>query len=123
MFQKESKTTRLLLPVSFFGVLVSLLMFSESMHQTTATTIITNTPTLEVQQIPAPEKPYPTCDEDDDCPLPTTYCSNGKCRDLDNPICDCGQPQVLRCYEASGKARFLYCPSECSNTPDGTICE
>lgn len=123
--EKNSVLQRTLLPIGFFGGLVALLMIGDSLGTTTATTVIRNTGAIqEVQQIPAPVQKLPRCKDDNDCPLPTTYCSDsGKCTELENPTCDCSQPQVLRCYENSGKARFLFCPDSCVETAEGAICQ
>ncbi|MCA9370330.1 MAG: hypothetical protein KC680_00010 [Candidatus Peregrinibacteria bacterium] len=113
MLQKETPMARTLLPLAFFGILVSLLVFSESMSGTTATSIIMNV-----------LSPGQECTTNDDCSVQTTYCDEqGRCKELNDPTCDCGQPQVLRCYEESGRARFMYCPNGCKETPEGAICE
>lgn len=120
----RAEIIRVLLPVSFFGALVVLLMAGESLSQTQATTVVINGDTPQVKQVPAPRQTLPRCKKDNDCPLPTTYCGkSGKCTPLSEPICDCGQPQVLRCFEKSGKARFLFCASACVKTDDGAICQ
>ena len=125
MFKSHSKTARTLMPILFFGGLVTLLIASESMGPTQATTIVVNgTDEVQVTQDPKPFQSLPRCKEDSDCPLPTTYCGpSGKCTELDMPLCDCGQPQVLRCYQKDGKARFLYCQNGCLETQDGAICQ
>ena len=120
----EQSTIRVLLPIGFFGGLVAMLMLGESFGPTQATTVVINGEPAQVQQIPAPEQPLPQCKFNSDCPLPTTVCGKaGKCVELTNPTCDCSQPQVLRCYEESGKARFLFCSVACVETADGAICQ
>ncbi|MDA0375792.1 MAG: hypothetical protein O3A80_00585 [bacterium] len=120
----EQSTIRVLLPIGFFSGLVAMLMLGESFKHIQATTVIINGETPQVQQVPTPAQALPRCKQNSDCPLPTTYCSqSGKCTQLTNPICDCSQPQVLRCYEESGKARFLFCPSACVETRNGAICQ
>ena len=117
-------TTRFLLPIGFFGAIVAMLMLGESFSPTKATTVVVNGDTPHVQQVPAPAERLPKCTSNSDCPLPTTYCgSNNKCTELKNPTCDCSQPQVLRCFEESGKARFLFCATACVETGDGAICQ
>jgi len=104
--------------------MVGMLLLGESFNYTQATTVVINGPEVYVQQIPAPLQSFPRCKKNSDCPLPTSYCSkSGKCTKLKNPTCDCSQPQVLRCYEETGKARFLFCPSACVETGDGAICQ
>jgi hypothetical protein len=120
----KQSTIRVLLPIGFFGAIVAMLMLGESFGPTQATTVVINGPNPQVRQMPAPLQRLPRCNLNSDCPLPTTYCSeSGKCTELKSPTCDCSQPQVLRCYETSGKARFLFCPSACVGTSDGAICQ
>lgn len=111
---------RVALPISFFGALVAMLMFSESIGPTQATVSVTGG---DAVRVPALEQELPTCNQNADCPLPTTYCADGYCTRLTDPICDCSKPNVLRCYEKTGRARFLYCQSACVETGDGAICQ
>lgn len=120
----RAEILRVILPLGFFGALIVMLMAGESLSHTKATTVIINGNTPQVQQVPAPLQTLPRCKKNSDCPLPTTYCNeSGKCTPLSHPICDCSQPQVLRCYQASGKARFLFCASACVETGNGAICQ
>ncbi|MDP6561363.1 MAG: hypothetical protein QF793_00380 [Candidatus Peribacteraceae bacterium] len=117
-------TIRALLPIGFFGGLIAILMLGESLGPTQATTVVINGPNLHVQQTPPPAQSLPRCKTNSDCPLPTTYCGkSGKCTHLEEPICDCSQPQVMRCFESSGKARFLFCSTACVETDGGAICQ
>lgn len=123
MLQRTS-FLRVALPVGFFSGLVAMLFISDTFGPTTATTVVVNGDKPIIQQVPEPKQKLPRCKEDNDCPLPTTYCGpSGKCMELKNPTCDCSQPQVMRCFEESGKARFLYCPVACMETGNGAICQ
>ncbi len=124
MFEDQQRIHRVILPIAFFGVLVSALVFGESLNGTQATTIVTGTPVEHVMQDPKPVQTYPRCEENADCPLPTSYCNDkGKCTELENPMCNCSQTNVLRCYDATGRARFLYCENGCEETSEGLICQ
>ena len=114
---------RTLLPLGFFGALMLILLLGESLGPTTATTFVIHGDTPEVRQVPEPDQVLPTCTENSDCPLPTTYCDNGYCTHLKSPVCDCSQPQVMRCQESGGRARFMYCETACVETGDGAICQ
>ena len=121
--------------MAVFAGLIGLLMMSDSVDPTaTDATLIrlekavmddgSHGDRMHVYIIPKPENPLPTtCTENTDCPLATTYCNRGTCTDLQNPTCICSQPQVLRCYEASGRARHLYCKKGCSSVDNGIVCE
>jgi len=121
---ENNSYTRVLLPVSFFGALVAILMLGESFGPTSAR-IVTVTPEAGTVVSPAPEEELPRCDENSDCPLPTTFCNaKGRCEQLKKPVCDCSQKKVLRCKEEdSEKARFIYCPTACVATGGGAICQ
>lgn len=121
--KKIMPITRIALPTLFFGALISLLFLQNEPTSTTAMTIVTQEPTLSVQQTPEPKDPLPSCNTNSDCPLPTTYCADHKCIELINPVCTCSQSQILRCTEQSGRARYLYCPNSCATTDTGTVCQ
>lgn len=120
----EQSTLRIVLPIGFFASMIALLIFGESFDAVQATTIVVNGPTVKVRQLPVPKERMPSCTENTDCPLPTTYCNkDGRCAELSNPVCDCSQPLVLRCKESSDRARFMFCPVGCVTTSDGAICQ
>lgn len=118
------RTARTLLPVAFFGLLVSLLVVSENYGVSRANIItVQDGKTLLPDGSEAPME-LPNCKQNSDCPLPTTYCgASGKCLELTEPTCDCGQPQVLRCYDKEERARFTYCKNGCIAIEGGAICQ
>lgn len=121
---KHHRAARTLLPLAFFGMLVSLLIVSESYGVSHASVItVQGGKTILPDGTEAPAQ-LPRCDKNSDCPLPTTYCGpSGKCTELINPVCDCGQPQVLRCYDENEKARFTFCKNGCIAIDDGAVCQ
>jgi len=121
--KKTNPIMRIALPTLFFGVLISILFSQTNSAPTTAMTIIVQNPTLSVQQTPEPKDPLPSCNINSDCPLPTTYCLNHQCTELIDPLCACSQPQILRCAEKSGRARYLYCSTGCAESDKGTVCQ
>jgi hypothetical protein len=121
--KEREQLKRMILPVAFFGGVIGLLAFQDTINPATASTIlIIDGPTLNIQ-MDEPKDPYPSCTENTDCPLPTTFCSQeGKCAELTDPKCRCSQKQVLRCFEDNGRARHIFCPEGCFASGGGTIC-
>lgn len=123
LFQKTNYTARTVLPIAFFGLLVTLLVVSENLGGTQASTMTVKDGKVMTEEGETPVEST-NCKTNSDCPLPTTYCGeNGKCTELAQPICNCSQPQVLRCYDENEKARFLYCPNGCIDIQGGAICQ
>lgn len=124
MFTHKEHLHRVLLPLTFFGVLISVLVLNDGVRSTKATTIITGSPVEELVQSPLPPENYPACETNDDCPIPTSFCNdNGQCEELVDPTCDCSQTQVLRCYQEDGHARFTFCENGCTQVEEQLICQ
>lgn len=124
LFAKPHRAARALLPLAFFGMLISLLIVGESFDATQASAVTVQHGKAVFAGEKQPKQELPRCKQDKDCPLPTTYCPpSGKCTALENPTCDCGQPQVLRCYDQNEKARFMYCQNGCVAIDGGAICQ
>lgn len=121
---RHGKTARTILPLTFFGILVSMLVIGESLDTSQASTVTVQNGETTMAEGQEPIQKLPRCKEDSDCPMPTTYCGpSGKCAELIDPTCDCGQPQVLRCYDKNEKARFMFCKNGCITIENGAICQ
>lgn len=117
MEQKVPKHLGLVL--AFFGGMVAILVLQdEALKQPATTTII---------QLPQTENAAPLaeefCDNDNDCPVATTYCDAGLCTLLSNPVCECTQQRVMRCAGDEGNVRHIYCSKGCSTLGREVRCQ